>query len=255
MWTRTDSLVARNAVPYSWIWGPTPFTSGVGEYYVQSPNGARSVQYFDKSRMEINNPNAPRDQWYVTNGRLSDELITGLMQVGDAQYEQRQPAAVAVAGDPDNTFPLYRDLRSVYRQSYNSDRANQEMYRAPDGSIKTQLLANANSDPSMVITQRINGLGIPKVFWDFMNRPGRVVENGQTVNASPLFDWRYVIGEPLTEAYWTIVKVNDREQGVLVQAFERRVLTFTPGNAADFQVEMGNIGRHYFEWRYGVRPR
>jgi hypothetical protein len=88
-----------------------------------------------------------------------------------------------------------------------------------------------------------------------MNRPGRVVQNGVAVNANPLFDWRYVVGEPLTEAYWTVVKVGGVDRGVLVQAFERRVLTYTPTNAPAFQVEMGNIGRHYFEWRYGVRPR
>jgi hypothetical protein len=107
----------------------------------------------------------------------------------------------------------------------------------------------------MVIAQRVANLGIPKIFWDFMNRPGQAVENGATVTANPLFDWRYVVGEPLTEAYWTVVKVGGVDQGVLVQAFERRVLTYTPTNNPEFQVEMGNIGRHYFEWRYGVPPR
>jgi hypothetical protein len=29
---------------------------------------------------------------------------------------------------------------------------------------------------------------------------------------------------------------------VLVQLFERRVLTYTPGNPAGFEVEMGNVG-------------
>jgi len=37
---------------------------------------------------------------------------------------------------------------------------------------------------------------------------------------------------------------------VLIQAFERRVLTYTPANADPFKVEMGNVGRHYFDWRY-----
>ena len=143
----------------------------------------------------------------------------------------------------------------MYSRARPDDHANQYMYRGADGSVQTSLLANANTDPSMLIVQRIGGLGIPRVFWDFMNRPGRVVENGRAVNASPLFDWRYVIGEPLTEAYWTFVKVGGVDRGVLVQAFERRVLTYTPTNVAGFQVEMGNIGRHYFEWRYGVRPR
>lgn len=255
LWTRTDSLVQQNAVNYSWIWGPSPFTQGLREYYVQSPGQSRVVQYYDKSRMEINQPDAPRGAYYVTNGRLADELITGLLQTGDAQYDQRNPAAIAVAGDPQNTFPLYQDLRTVYRRQRPGDRANEEIFRALDGSVQIKPVPGASTDPAMLITQRVGGIGIPRVFWDYMNRPGRVVENGRAVTATPLFDWRYVIGEPLTEAYWTYIRVNGRDQGVLVQAFERRVLTYTPANPGEFQVEMGNIGRHYFEWRYGAQPR
>jgi hypothetical protein len=39
---------------------------------------------------------------------------------------------------------------------------------------------------------------------------------------------------------------------VLFQAFERRILTYTPCNEAAFQVEMGNVGLHYYDWRYGT---
>ena len=38
---------------------------------------------------------------------------------------------------------------------------------------------------------------------------------------------------------------------MLVQAFERRVLTYTPSNSDGWKVEAGNVGRHYYEWRYG----
>ena len=245
----------QNAVSYSWIWGPAPFTAAVSEPYAQSPGQTRVVQYFDKSRMEINQPEAPRGAYYVTNGRLTDELITGLQQIGDAQYEQHTPAALAMAGDPQNTFPLYRDLQKVYRRQRATDHANEFIYRGPDGSLQIQPFPNANTDPSMAIVQHVAGLGIPQIFWQFMNQPGSVLENGQVVTANPLYDWQYVVGEPLTEAYWTMVNVNGVNQGVLVQAFERRVLTYTPTNSPAFQVEMGNIGRHYFEWRYGVRPQ
>jgi hypothetical protein len=37
---------------------------------------------------------------------------------------------------------------------------------------------------------------------------------------------------------------------VMVQVFERRVLTYTADNPPAFQVEMGNIGQHYYQWRY-----
>ena len=39
---------------------------------------------------------------------------------------------------------------------------------------------------------------------------------------------------------------------MLIQAFERRVLTYNPANAPACQVQMGNIGQHYYEWRYGT---
>ena len=45
--------------------------------------------------------------------------------------------------------------------------------------------------------------------------------------------------------------VGGKLQPVMVQLFERRVLTYTASNPTGFQVEMGNIGQHYYQWRYG----
>src|SRR6266568_6855102 len=55
VWTRTDKLVADGTVKRSFFWGPAPGES-LMEPYAQGVNGMRRVQYFDKSRMEINNP-------------------------------------------------------------------------------------------------------------------------------------------------------------------------------------------------------
>src|SRR6478672_837320 len=55
VWTRTDKLVADQTVGRSWYWGPQANTA-TQEYYKDSPGQTRLVQYFDKSRMEINNP-------------------------------------------------------------------------------------------------------------------------------------------------------------------------------------------------------
>jgi hypothetical protein len=60
----------------------------------------------------------------------------------------------------------------------------------------------------------------------------------------------YATGLPVTEAYWTTVRIAGAARQVLVQAFERRVLTYTPGNPAGFAVEAGNVGAQYFQWRY-----
>jgi len=58
------------------------------------------------------------------------------------------------------------------------------------------------------------------------------------------------MGLPISDAYWTRARVGPAEKDVLVQLFERRVLTYTPDNPAGYQVEMGNVGQHYFQWRY-----
>ncbi len=38
-----------------------------------------------------------------------------------------------------------------------------------------------------------------------------------------------------------------------MQLYERRVLTYTPTNPEPYKVEMGNVGRHYYSWRYSPR--
>ncbi len=55
VWLKTDQLVDVGAVKRSYLWGPTRISDGYERYY-DSPNQVRHVQYFDKSRMEINNP-------------------------------------------------------------------------------------------------------------------------------------------------------------------------------------------------------
>ena len=72
LWERTDRPVADQEVNRSWLWGPQanqimsePYT------YSELPDNQRVVAYFDKSRMEINNPDGDAGSvWHVTNGRL-----------------------------------------------------------------------------------------------------------------------------------------------------------------------------------------
>src|SRR3954454_11744375 len=66
VWRRNDLPVATHTAARSWTWGPAPLASGL-EAYADAPNGSgtRLVLYFDKSRMEINNPKlAPDDKWF-----------------------------------------------------------------------------------------------------------------------------------------------------------------------------------------------
>jgi hypothetical protein len=249
VWERTDYPVQRELVPYSWVWGPEPFTPLLREVYLDSDGGRREVQYFDKSRMEINDPSASASSpWYVTNGLLVTEMVRGQVQVSDRRTIPLAAAEIAVAGDPDNTFPTYASLKRLY---------NKPAGRKVGGFVTTLFLPEGSgqltkyaTSPAVEIVRLERGFGIPRVFWDAMNRTGTVYRNGQYVTNEPLYNWLYVLGYPITDAYWVRVRVDEEEREVLFQAFERRVLTYTPANPAAYRVEMGNVGRHYYRWRY-----
>src|SRR5438105_3539698 len=121
VWIRTDALVDSGAVKRSYFWGPVP-GSTLNENYAEGPGGTHLVQYFDKSRMEINNPNGDKNNpFYVTNGLLTRELISGQMQLGDNKFLMRYPADIDIASDPDDTSattPTYASFRGV---TYNFD--------------------------------------------------------------------------------------------------------------------------------------
>ena len=249
-WEPADQPVAEQLVGRSWLWGPEVIATGF-EPYAQASDGERLVRYYDKSRMEVTDPlddrNAP---WYVTNGLLARELITGQLQTGNDSFEFRGAATVAVAGDPNDPLsPAYSDLK--------------------------QLLGNTPVENGALVTATVDGAGrvsadeslgrfgvfaaefvpetdhqIASVFWDYLNSQGPIYENGELVNGrlfDPVF---FATGFPITEAYWSRVLVAGERVDVLIQCFERRCLTYTPSNAPEWQVEMANVGLHYYRWRY-----
>ena len=253
VWDRTDKLVAANAASRTWLWGPSPFTAGLQEDYVEAPGGKRIVQYFDKSRMEITNPTGdPTSPYYVTNGLIAVELITGRMQVGDSKFTELTPAEIGVAGDSDDTSgPTYKTLGGL--TSVTTEDSGNLITKAIDraGVQRDGTAEFGQYRVKQAIFEKATGHNIAQPFWDFLNTTGPVLNPQGVSITGRIFDpVYYATGLPITEAWWAKVKVGGQVRDVLVQAFERRVLTFTPSNSAAFQVEMGNIGRHYYEWRY-----
>ena len=253
-WARADEPVRQQRAARSWYWGNQPGPTH-RERYKGASHGERLVQYFDKARMEINNPAASRDErWFVTNGLLARELVGGLIQIGDGASERRTSPAVAVAGDGDKNAPTYASFSNV--ASLDGDRrvpnrVGQPVVEAINraGKIHQQPeLAGRAVKNHYFIPE--TGHNIPDVFWNFMQQRG-VVYSGQGYVEDIVADWAFTFGLPLTEAYWTRAKVAGVERDVLVQVFERRILTYTPDNPAAWRVEMGNVGEHYYRWRYG----
>jgi hypothetical protein len=255
LWNRTDKLVNDGKTSRSFLWGPSPNSAGVLEDYADAPGGKRLVQYFDKSRMEITNPNGDKSSaYYVTNGLIAKELMTGQLQLGDSKFEQREPAALGVAGDPDDTSgPTYKALERVDKPAASDDtgilvagfidRDGNTYFDRGDYGNKWKV-SYAYYEPS---TQH----NIAGPFWTYLNQTGPVLNNSGQQATGKIFDpVFFATGLPITEAYWAQVKVAGQVKDVLIQAFERRVLTFTPTNDPAYQVEMGNVGQHYYNWRY-----
>jgi len=256
-WERTDKPVADGQANRTWMWGPEAFSQVREERYDESPNDKRTVQYFDKSRMEITQPNADVNSiWYVTNGLLVVELVSGQMQVGDTTFIDRDPARVNVAGDADDpNGPTYWSFSKVTDKPAHTDGNVLQRRIARSGALT---LDTSLAQYGVTAAHRVEVPGIDhqvaSVFWDFMNASGRVWENGQYVDAPLFVNPFYATGYPIAEAYWANVKVAGTQRDVLMQCFERRCLTYTPGNGSAWRVEAGNVGQHYYQWRYGDVP-
>ncbi|HEX2910753.1 MAG TPA: CAP domain-containing protein [Chloroflexia bacterium] len=244
LWNKTDLPVVTRSINASWLWGPIPLNSRT-ELYRQSPGGQRLVQYFDKGRMEINNPDADRNSdSFTTSGLLCSELVTGRIQVGDNQYEQREPAQIPVAGDLNSpTGPTYATFNAV--SSLNTgNRAEPKKGAVTDFINRDGEVSSAGNYRDMVHYATYEpklGHNIPDVFFNWLNN----FSTRGTV-------WQQVTGLPITEPYWATFKIGGVERQVLVQLFERRVLTFNPQNPREWQTELGNIGLHYWTWRYNT---
>ena len=203
VWERTDKPVAQGKAPRSWLWGNEPFAS-LQEKYAQGVGGTHLVQYFDKSRMEINDPSGdPNSPWYVTNGLLTVEMMTGKVQVGNSEFETLPPSNLPVAGDTTDvaqTAPSYNALGHL-NPTDNGER-----------KIGTPIVASVNKNGHTAPNGGPAGLAtvatyvpqtdhnIADVFWTFLNSSGMVYENGQFQHGQ-LMNWVFVMGYPVTEPY------------------------------------------------------
>ncbi len=213
------------------FWGP-PIASATNmttEPYKEATGGTRTVQYFDKGRMELTNGK-------VTNGLLAKEIITGQIQTGDNTFQGQAPPAIAIAGDPTNTVPTYATLAtkavSLLATAPSKIGSNVTATIAITGDVTAGAPPTA-PETTISVFDDTTKHNVPKVFADYRNKAGL-----QT------------IGLAISEPFLAKVAVGGKQTDVMIQVFERRVLTYTASNPDAFKVEMGNIGQHYYQWRY-----
>lgn len=248
-WARTDGPVAGGVVARTWIWGPEPRTGALTEPYRDAPGGTRLVQYFDKSRMELTDPNRnPADPFYVTNGLLATEMLTGNVQLGDTFFETHAPAQINIAGDLDDpTGPTWATFTALRNAPALATGTPITATITRDGTVGNDPSRAGQAAAAQYVPETKHA--VASVFWNFMTSSG-IIDGGAT---EPLFRSPfYATGFPLTEAYWSSVRVGDQQRTVLIQVFERRALTFTPGNPQGFTVEAGNVGMQYRAWRIAL---
>jgi hypothetical protein len=254
-WARTDKPVLDGTINRTWMWGLQSNAYMTTERYTEAPDGERTVIYFDKSRMEITDPYADRnDPWFVTNGLLVVELVTGRLQLGHDTFEQRTPAQVNVAGDGgDPTGPTYATFSTLVKPHTGEQptRIVQTVDRAGNVAQDNRYSAY-NIGTARWVPETQHWIASP--FWEFMNSTGPVWESDRVLTEALFEPWYYATGLPITEAYWANVRIAGEYMDVLIQCFERRCLTYTPDNPAGWQVEAGNVGLHYYIWRYGEVP-
>jgi len=228
------------------FWGPLPTAhDGQREPYKEAPSGQRLVQYFDKTRMELTNGSSG----IVTNGLLTVELKTGRVQLGDDTFDQRTPARVNIAGDPGDNGPTYADLSKMPEKVPQFPNREVSPLRYENGDFRA--IALSESLP-------VNNLPLND-FYTYLEDPtgryGQFVFTpfARFIQSLPL-PISQTTGYPMSPLFFAPVKIGGKATYVLMQAFERRVLTFNGDNPTAFRVEFGNIGQHYYTWRYGNAP-
>lgn len=208
------------------------------------------MQYFDKGRMDL-------DQTTVTFGPLAGEMILGQVVMGPITIDQCPPPKIAIAGDRDARNPTYASVVSQRADRLARTAMLTGKYRAEFYDKAGQLKAN---DPLLPLFQFTTydsraAHNIPKVFADYRDQANRFqpkIFPGTPDRPALLYlSGEDMIGFPMSEPFLESVYVNGTRLPIYIQIFTRRILTFNAANPDPFKVEMGNVGQHYYEWRYG----
>ncbi|MGI8687114.1 MAG: hypothetical protein ACR2M3_00905 [Thermomicrobiales bacterium] len=220
------------------FWGPLAnATDGITEEYLYSgTNKTRLVQYFDKGRMERYDGVTNTPEVRVTNGLLATEMVKGQIQIADDQFMPQPPPDIAIAGDPGGSAATYADL-STKAVGLLAPAASKIGQVSNDTIQPSGDLGNVALPPipqtTITVFDGATKHNVPGAFAQYRDRAG-------------LSSIGYAISEP----FHATVKVAGASSFVMIQVFERRVLTYTDTNPDPYKVEMGNIGQHYYHWRY-----
>ncbi|HEU5099299.1 MAG TPA: GerMN domain-containing protein, partial [Roseiflexaceae bacterium] len=173
----------------------------------------RLAQYFEKGRLEDHRSEPVAPDWAFMYGRLAAELI-----------ERGSTSRV------DGTTLTYMDLKRRGDPTYRHP-------APPDFVVGRAANETGRFIPYDPQLRAAPGYIVPTYFWDYITR-------------ADLFPsgWLHDVGLPLTDAFQSKAIKDGRSRDIVVQAFERAMLTYDPQNPADWQVERANIGADAVRW-------
>lgn len=226
----TDSSAASRAVD---LWGSDPLAWRVEPYH-GAPDDRRIVQYFERGRMELRSGSSR-----VVHGSLAAELVSGEIDLGDGMTVSDQPPEISIdSGELDDRVPTYLTLSRLAEQPAE-DRSGERV----DDWLDRAGVHQRGTTPAIIRYAEYvpaTGHNLPDVTVDLFQR----TEFGDDRRAE-------AFGDPISEPYWTFYRRDGELAPSLVQVFERRILVYTPGLAAEHRFTVASTGRHYYAWRYG----
>jgi len=220
------------------FWGPLANATDriTEEYHYSGTNKTRLVQYFDKGRMERYDGVTDTSDVRVTNGLLATEMVKGQIQIADDQSMPQPSPEIAIAGDPGGSAATYADLGT--KAAGLLAPAASKIGQTPNDTIQPSGDLGSVALPpipqtTITVFDGATKHNVPGAFAQYRDRAGLAS-----------------IGYAISEPFHATVKVAGASSFVMIQVFERRVLTYTDTNPDPYKVEMGNIGQHYYHWRY-----
>lgn len=172
------------------------------------------AQYFEKGRMEDQTGIAQDPNWQFQYGLLVDEMQTLRLNL-------------PIGGEISTiSYANVSDLAAEARRIPAPTGFRGGTQPNPDGSVFV---------PYSQALQAAPGHNIAPVFWPYINRAD-IFPGG----------WLHDIGLPMTEAFPAVVsKGAFQGRNIMVQVFQRTILTYDPLNGTEFQVERANVGSDY----------
>ncbi|HYI13876.1 MAG TPA: hypothetical protein VEX37_00680 [Thermomicrobiales bacterium] len=253
VWSATDGPVASDQVERDWMWGPDAISTSV-EYSADSPDGVRRMVYFDKGRLDILDSSASSESdWYVTGALLVTQMLSGQIPFGEDAIVHKTPPSVPVAGDLEQSNPLTYATLAPLASVNGWAIGTEDVPGLVAGSRVGQPVQALVSGDGTVTDGSVTDSPIAIAEYDWVTGHNVAAPFAEWVARQP-FPAAWLIGRPVTEPYWHDALLDGEPTRVLVQAFERRILTWTPGQPEGWAVESNNAGLHYRSWRGLSQP-